>query len=101
MAVLRYQGAPEVDPNGIPAYNYPIRGLQLNSLNKAAGAKDSVTVAELKGLDNQQMNILAREPDYKFFVSYDFYGKDNPHFHVPNLYGFEQGKLFTFLLKLR
>lgn len=35
----------------------------------------------------------SREPDYQFYVKYDFYGKDNPSFHRKNLYGFHQGKI--------
>jgi hypothetical protein len=34
-----------------------------------------------------------REPDYQFYVSYDFYKKDNPHFHRKKLYGFHQGTI--------
>lgn len=33
-----------------------------------------------------------KEPDYQFYITYDFYGMDNPHFHRKNLYGFHQGK---------
>lgn len=35
------------------------------------------------------------EPDYQFYVSYDFYKKDNPHFHRSKLYGFHQGEPLT------
>lgn len=33
-----------------------------------------------------------REPDYQFYISYDFYEKDNPYFHRKDLYSFRQGK---------
>lgn len=38
---------------------------------------------------NDKSNIA--HPDYQFYVSYDFYKKDNPHFHRGKLYGFNQG----------
>lgn len=34
-----------------------------------------------------------KEPDYKFYISYDFYAKDNDKFHRKGLYGFHQGKI--------
>jgi len=45
----------------------------------------------LNAMDNDDVSNT-REPDYQFYISYDFYGKDNPHFHRKNLYGFHQGK---------
>lgn len=42
---------------------------------------------------------LKPEPDYKFFVSYDFYPLDNPIYHLPLHYGFneslEKQKIYT------
>lgn len=38
---------------------------------------------------NDKSNTV--HPDYQFYVSYDFYKKDNPHFHRGKLYGFNQG----------
>lgn len=45
----------------------------------------------LDAMDNDDASNL-REPDYQFYIAYDFYGKDNPVFHRKDLYGFEQGK---------
>lgn len=36
-------------------------------------------------------------PDYQFYISYDFYKKDNPHFHRRKLYGFNQGNILLIL----
>lgn len=93
MAVLHYQGAPEEDPRDKPSYSLKRIGLALNSLNKGYGQNGSMTVAEMKSIEQRTNNIMKAEPDFKFFLSYDFYGKDNPLFHVANLYGFNQGWL--------
>uniref|UniRef100_A0A182JMG1 Multicopper oxidase n=1 Tax=Anopheles atroparvus TaxID=41427 RepID=A0A182JMG1_ANOAO len=90
-AVLRYRGAPEdVEYESWPPYDYEAPGRQLNSLNRGPGAEDVITIAETSSLDQEDLLLLRNETDYKFYVYYDFYGKDNPHFHVPNLYGFGQ-----------
>lgn len=91
MAVLHYQGAPDEDPPGRPSYNLTRSGLALNSLNKGYGQNGTTTVAEMKSIEHRTNRIMKAEPDMKFFLSYDFYGKDNPLFHVGNLYGFNQG----------
>uniref|UniRef100_A0A182VY04 Uncharacterized protein n=1 Tax=Anopheles minimus TaxID=112268 RepID=A0A182VY04_9DIPT len=90
-AVLRYRGAPEdTEYVSWPSYDYEAPGVQLNSLNRGPGAEDVVTIAETNALDQEDLLLLRNETDYKFYVYYDFYGKDNPHFHVPSLYGFQQ-----------
>lgn len=98
MAVLHYQGASDEDPSGKPSYEISRKGLALNALNRPYGMKDSVTVAEMKAIKNEQNKIMKVEPDMKFYLSYDFYGKDNSLFHLPNLYGFNQvnsGRIYT------
>uniref|UniRef100_A0A2M4ACB5 Putative multicopper oxidase n=1 Tax=Anopheles triannulatus TaxID=58253 RepID=A0A2M4ACB5_9DIPT len=90
-AVLRYRGAPEdQEYESWPPYDYEAPGVQLNSLNAGPGAEDVITIAETNSLQQEDLLLLRNETDYKFYVYYDFYGKDNPHFHVPNLYGFQQ-----------
>uniref|UniRef100_A0A182P7D7 Multicopper oxidase n=1 Tax=Anopheles epiroticus TaxID=199890 RepID=A0A182P7D7_9DIPT len=90
-AVLRYRGAPEdTEYESWPPYDYEAPGVQLNSLNRGPGAEDVITIAETNALDQEDLLLLRNETDYKFYVYYDFYGKDNPHFHVPSLYGFQQ-----------
>lgn len=99
MAVLHYHGAPEENPRGEkPSYNLSREGLTLNALNEPYGQKESLTVAEMKSVEKRPNNILKVDPDFKFFLSYDFYAKDNPLFHAANLYGFNQatfGKVYT------
>ncbi|XP_058055830.1 uncharacterized protein LOC131207238 [Anopheles bellator] len=90
-AVLRYRGAPEDrEYESWPPYDYEAPGLQLNSLNAGPGAENVITIAETNAIQQEDLLLLRNETDYKFYVYYDFYGKDNPHFHVPNLYGFGQ-----------
>lgn len=93
LAVLHYQGAPEEEPNYVkPSYHLDRTGLSLNSLNKPHGEKDSMTVAETVAKNSD--NLIGKlKPDFKFYLSYDFYGIDNPLFHQSNLYGFNQGEI--------
>lgn len=92
LAVLHYQGAPEEEPNyAKPSYSLDRTGLSLNSLNKAHGETNSMTVAEV--IAKNSTNFIGKlEPDFKFYLSYDFYALDNPLFHAANIYGFNQGK---------
>ncbi|XP_058451938.1 uncharacterized protein LOC131430754 [Malaya genurostris] len=100
VAVLRYKGAPELEFENWPSYDFPLEGLQLNSLNKGTGNTDSLSIAETTSRDQEDLLLLNEKTDYKFYVYYDFYAKDNPHFHVPDLYGFKDvinntNRLFT------
>ncbi|XP_055385677.1 uncharacterized protein LOC129614808 [Condylostylus longicornis] len=91
VAILKYEGAEESDPKGEePSYDHTPDGIQLNPLNKGSGENNSLTLAEIDCLDEHTDDdwILHKEPDYKFYVYYDFYPKDNPHFHKKDLYGF-------------
>ncbi|XP_053980315.1 uncharacterized protein LOC128877215 [Hylaeus volcanicus] len=94
VAILRYEGAIEQDPEGEVTYERESNdtlGLQLNALNEGTETNRSVSIPLLKAMDeNDESNTL--EPDYQFYVSYDFYKKDNPHFHRSRLYGFNQVK---------
>lgn len=62
----------------------------MNSLNKGTESLDSISMPLLESLEpNDESNT--REPDYQFYLSYDFYDKDNSNFHRKDLYGFHQG----------
>uniref|UniRef100_A0A8D8P5K9 L-ascorbate oxidase n=1 Tax=Culex pipiens TaxID=7175 RepID=A0A8D8P5K9_CULPI len=89
VAVLRYRGAPEVEYERWPSYDFPLEGMQLNSLNKGTGNVDTLSIAEATSRDQEDLLLLREKTDFKFYVYYDFYAKDNPHFHVPDLYGFK------------
>lgn len=94
VAILHYQGADDIEPEGIPHYDFQPGGIELNSLNMGPGYDGFVTINELKNIreDTQEEKdeLLKPEADYKFFVYYDFYPKDNPDFHPAGLYGFNQ-----------
>lgn len=93
VAILRYRGAPLQNPRPAPQYNYTIGpGIQLNALNKGSGEKDTLSIAELNSIGDHQAALFRKEPDFKFFVYYDFYPKNNPLFHDEKYYGFQQGK---------
>nr|XP_029736390.1 L-ascorbate oxidase-like [Aedes albopictus]XP_029736391.1 L-ascorbate oxidase-like [Aedes albopictus] len=100
VAVLRYKGAPEVEYQQWPNYDFLLEGMQLNSLNKGTGHSDTMSIAETSSRDQEDLLLLREKTDFKFYVYYDFYAKDNPHFHVPDLYGFKDvinntNRLFT------
>nr|XP_031845394.1 laccase-1-like isoform X2 [Nomia melanderi]XP_031845395.1 laccase-1-like isoform X2 [Nomia melanderi]XP_031845396.1 laccase-1-like isoform X2 [Nomia melanderi]XP_031845397.1 laccase-1-like isoform X2 [Nomia melanderi]XP_031845399.1 laccase-1-like isoform X2 [Nomia melanderi]XP_031845400.1 laccase-1-like isoform X2 [Nomia melanderi] len=93
VGILRYDGAIEQDPKGRVTYERELDDLsdekRVNGLNEGTERNSSLSVPLLRAMDeNDESNTL--EPDYQFYVSYDFYKKDNPHFHRSNLYGFEQ-----------
>ncbi|XP_043509689.1 laccase-2-like isoform X3 [Frieseomelitta varia] len=95
VAVLRYEGAPEKDPDGVVLYeresNEYIGQQRINALNEGMETNNSVSIPLLKAMDKNDKSNIAH-PDYQFYVSYDFYKKDNPHFHRGKLYGFNQVK---------
>nr|KAF7421813.1 hypothetical protein H0235_009649 [Vespula pensylvanica] len=92
VAILRYENAKEIDPEREISYDRPpshLPGLQVNALNKGTESNNTISIASLNAMDKNDKTSI-REPDYQFYVSYDFYPKDNPHFHREGLYGFYQ-----------
>ncbi|EDV98942.1 GH13325 [Drosophila grimshawi] len=95
VAILRYEGAPDREPTAELGYAHKAEGIELNAMNRGPGYADSKTVAEMRalpiydkvsGIDD---DTLQPEADYKFFVYYDFYRKDNPEFHHSDYYGMD------------
>lgn len=87
VAVLRYESAAENLPSGFhPVWDEIRPGLQMNALNRGTGLVESVSIAELTSLDDDDPRLLNEHADFKFYIHYDFYDKDNPHFNNPNLY---------------
>ncbi|KAK8384504.1 hypothetical protein O3P69_009357 [Scylla paramamosain] len=90
VAVLRYEGT-EGFPGSLAEVNYKStvrEGLELNKLNAAPGDGTFITAAEIRGA--AQARDVSRTPDYKFWLKFDFYGKDNPAFHHPDFYSFHE-----------
>lgn len=88
-AILRYNGAVVDEPSSPLVYDYHRGGFQLNSLNKGTGHVDSVSIAELTANEPDTPELLTPDADYKFYVYYDFYDKDFPHFNHPDLYSIQ------------
>jgi L-ascorbate oxidase len=71
---------------------------QLNPLNVGTNDNDenTITMAEVSSLNPGQISVLKAKPRHTFYLGYDFYRKDNPVFHRPQLYGFNQGIVTNF-----
>ncbi|XP_069688622.1 uncharacterized protein [Periplaneta americana] len=98
VAVLHYEGAPEhEEPHGEVSYKASKRtGLAINSLNVGTGTEGSLVIPELDAVAEDDES-LKKTPDMTFYLSYDFYKLDNPHYHRYPYYGFNQvaNKLLT------
>lgn len=88
-AILRYDGAVDQIPDEELKYDFRRGGFQLNSLNRGTGHLDSVSMAELTSLEPDNPALLTEFTDYQFYVYYDFYDKDFPHFNNPSLYSIQ------------
>jgi hypothetical protein len=62
----------------------------VNSLNVGTGTAGSLVIPELYAMAEDDES-LKEEPDMTFYLSYDFYEIDNPHYHRLPFYGFHQG----------
>ncbi|XP_046396020.1 uncharacterized protein LOC124163273 isoform X2 [Ischnura elegans] len=85
----------DVEPLGDVSYEAADRkGLTLNALNVGAGAEGSHSAAELEAIGMATPTaddpLLKPKADFTFYLGYDFYGKDNPIYHIPELYGFHK-----------
>uniref|UniRef100_W8B7R7 L-ascorbate oxidase n=1 Tax=Ceratitis capitata TaxID=7213 RepID=W8B7R7_CERCA len=94
VGILHYEGAGDEEPNGVLGWQHKAEGIELNAMNRGSGHPDSLTAAEMTalpiydtvpGVDRDALKPVA---DYKFFVYYDFYAKDNPDFHPSDYYSF-------------
>ncbi|XP_049881247.1 uncharacterized protein LOC126377517 isoform X2 [Pectinophora gossypiella] len=90
VAVLHYEGAMESEPSGDPTWEeLHNEGLQLNALNKGEEEDETVSVAEMQSLAGYD-DSLKDHADYQFYLAYDFYAKNNSHFHRSPYYGYYQ-----------
>ncbi|KAI5644658.1 multicopper oxidase domain-containing protein [Phthorimaea operculella] len=90
VAVLRYEGAMEAEPVGDPTWEeLHNEGLQLNALNRGEEDDETISVAEMKSIAGYDES-LKPHADYQFYISYDFYPKNNSHFHRSPYYGYYQ-----------
>ncbi|CAK1547706.1 unnamed protein product [Leptosia nina] len=90
VAVLHYEGAMEVEPSGDPTWEeLHNEGLQLNALNKGEEDEETISVADMRSLEGHD-DSLKEVADYQFYIAYDFYPKNNSHFHRSPYYGYYQ-----------
>lgn len=95
VAILRYEGAPDEEPTAELSYAHKAEGIELNVMNRGPGYPDTKTVAEMRALpiydhvSGIDHDTLKPEADYKFFIYYDFYTKNNPDFHDKDLYAMD------------
>lgn len=64
---------------------------QLNALNEGTDNNETIVIPELNALVPDDVS-LKEDPDYQFYISYDFYKKFNPHFYSKGLYEYFAGK---------
>nr|AKH61981.1 laccase 1 [Helicoverpa armigera] len=90
VGVLHYEGAMDLEPPGDPTWEeLHNEGLQLNALNKGEEDEETISVAEMRSLEGYD-DSLKEVADYQFYVAYDFYAKNNSHFHRSPYYGYYQ-----------
>ncbi|XP_013191002.1 uncharacterized protein LOC106135292 [Amyelois transitella] len=90
VAVLHYEGAMEREPDGDPTWEeLHNEGLQLNALNKGEEEEETISVAEMRSLAGPD-DSLKEVADYQFYIAYDFYAKNNSHYHRSPYYGYYQ-----------
>ncbi|KAH8329363.1 hypothetical protein KR074_008677, partial [Drosophila pseudoananassae] len=95
VAILRYEGAPDEEPAAELSYAHKADGIELNVMNRGPGYLDTKTAAEMRALpiydhvSGIDEDTLKPEADFKFFVYYDFYTKNNPDFHDKDLYAMD------------
>lgn len=66
---------------------------QVNALNQGTESNSSISLPMLEALaPDDEANT--RDPDHQFYISYDFYAKNNPHYHPKDLYGFKDGNYY-------
>ncbi|KAL4230719.1 Mco1p [Mactra antiquata] len=87
VAILRYTGAPDEDPEGEVTWELADRqGLKVNPWNKK-GTSELIPVAKLKSFSDVKDNpALKTNPDKKFYLAMDFNKIDNYHFHDVTYY---------------
>ncbi|XP_067620744.1 uncharacterized protein Mco1 [Eurosta solidaginis] len=106
VGILHYDGAAVEEPSGYLGWQHKADGIELNAMNIGSGHPNSLTAAEMTALpiyDSMPgVGRVALKPvaDYKFFIYYDFYPKDNPDFHLSEYYGFydslgRENRVFT------
>lgn len=69
-------------------------------MNMGRETKNIISIPMLQALDENSESNEDKDPDYKFFISYDFYGKDNNMYHRKGLYGYNEANRKSFTPQL-
>lgn len=67
----------------------------MNALNEGIENNNSISMPKLVTLEQIDKDILKEKPDFIYFVSYDFYKMNNPHYHDASLYAFNGKPMFN------
>ncbi|XP_054257860.1 uncharacterized protein LOC128982847 [Macrosteles quadrilineatus] len=83
VAVLHYDGAPEVEPTEPVGYGlHPKYTMRLNPLNVKITEPNTISVPNLQAANKTQDRVLVSEkPDIQVVLSYDFNPVDHPAYH--------------------
>ncbi|XP_039275445.1 laccase isoform X2 [Nilaparvata lugens] len=90
-AILRYQGAPDEEPGSKLSYHGPVKPHpKVNAMNVKMGEHGTVSIPELTAVNTMITEDPNLKPvaDHQFYIAYDFYPVDTPHYHKPHFYGF-------------
>ncbi|XP_063981172.1 uncharacterized protein LOC135164603 [Diachasmimorpha longicaudata] len=90
-AILSYKGIPEDEADNNKYWfnlNTDINvddqpAMVANAVNKGMESNDIISIPLLKTTEPDDVSNLL-EPDYQFFLAFDFYDKENPIFNVKN-----------------
>ncbi|KAK6628330.1 hypothetical protein RUM43_002142 [Polyplax serrata] len=91
VAILNYLGANEdQEPEGVVTYETAGRsGVQVNDVNVAINENNhSVVVAQLASVGKNEDPALKPEPDFKFYIPFDFYPIDYSLMHYELSYDY-------------
>ncbi|XP_033225671.1 laccase-1 [Belonocnema kinseyi] len=92
VAILHYEGAEQSSPHSRISWasRVPNNVMEVNGFNKGTES-DTISVPMFDSLQPDDP-ANTREPDYQFYVTYDFYNINNPLYHRKNLYAFDKVK---------
>nr|ATI08981.1 laccase I [Monochamus alternatus] len=92
VAVLEYGGlntTMDDYPEGVTDYDTSHRdGTQINALNRGVESNSTyISMPQLESLEKWDTSLKST-PDIQYYIAYDFYKLNNPHFHKAPYYGF-------------
>ncbi|XP_014219306.1 laccase-5-like [Copidosoma floridanum] len=97
VAILHYKGAPDHELTNEPTPGATLsaessgisNNRELNPFDMGTETPGAYSVATLYSAEPDDDSVL-RDPDYKFYITYDLYEIDNLYHHRTDLYGYYQ-----------